>query len=271
MNQMTHRIIAPFAQAGKIGKTFVLAQIFEHAQQRGVTVAGIDADPDHRSFSNLYSEAVRLDLGDQPAGDFLRVLTKVQPGVTILDPQAHKKNALIDAITHSGLTDLRTHRVTAVILPQDLIEVMEDVSATVAALGNRVDWLVIVNRGRAKTIRMYEDSPLEEELNSLGALKLELPVLLQDTIQHLAACSLRAGRASIPFREAISANNLGVHLFHAGILQYWMRNVYARLDAVADHLYLPPDAARISAERAAKTSVTVPSVVRRATLNTDID
>jgi hypothetical protein len=271
-----HKTNIALQDTGKIMKSTDFAALIEHADQREVqSIFAYDFDPDHRTLTNLYPECVKaVDLSsDQPEGDILRVLGKLDSGVTIFDPRAHSKKSFLRAIKDSGYLESKNHSFTIWLHPLDIIEVMFDLQSTVAELGDRVAWVVVKNRGRSRTFKTFEGSELESELIDLGAGFIEIPALLGDTVNHLSATALRNDRIALPFREAIAnAGKLGFQMGHAGFLQVWLRTVFAELDRIAPLIYLPEDAARIQSLRAAKlqsTRVAVPALRRK--LNANID
>lgn len=114
-----------------------MAGIAAWLEQRGVPWQGFDLDPDHRTFSRLYPEATQLvELGDEPEGDVIKVLRKLNATpVTLIDPRAHLSATVLKAwdIDHilsqlptDGLKAFRTqHKLT----PEMMRTVIEIVSA----------------------------------------------------------------------------------------------------------------------------------------------
>ena len=119
---------------------------------------------------------------------------------------------------------------------------MDDIAATVDALGSGVDWVLIKNKVKTPRTRMFDGSELERELDGFGAVRLELPALLSDTRNHLRAVELQEGRGISP-AEALRNPDLKMDTTHRIILEDWLRTLFHGFEAIADHL-LPTAEAR---------------------------
>jgi hypothetical protein len=230
-------------------------------RQRDVPVQGFDLDDDNQTFSRTYPDWVKplsLEAGPEAEAVIIsKVLRRVrdQP-VTLIDPQAHTKRVLMDALRRIRFLEETAQegvRFTALLFPQDNRDVMDDISETVRTLKDSVDWVVIRNPAKTTGFRMYDGSALESILHEYGAATFNMPWLMADTINHLARIEKEAQRAIGP-AEALVSQELKVDIFHRIILEDWMMEVFAGYDAIAEHL-LPdcPALAGIQARRKSKS------------------
>ena len=133
-------------------------------------------------------------------------------------------------------------RATVLLFPIDEISDMDDIATTVGALGSGVDWVLVKNKVKSPRTQMFDGSDLERELDAFGAVRLELPALLSDTRNHLRAVELEQGRGISP-AEALRNPDLKMDTTHRIILEDWLRILFQRFEAIADHL-LPTAEAR---------------------------
>ncbi len=264
-------LITCLAQRGNIGKSTCLAGIAGWLDQRGVPWGGFDLDPDHRSFSRLYPETVRLvELGDEPEGDVIKVLrSAADTPVTVIDPRAHLSATVLNAwdmIRFPETFAASGGRIIALLFPSDDLDVMSDLDATVTRLGDRVRYVVVRNPARSPRTRMFDGSELEAELARLGAASLEMPVLLSLARNHVAVKEAEIGRG-LTHAEAVANRELGLDPMVRLLVEDWVRAFFCRLDGVAAHL-LPaqfaakitpakkPQLARVVVRRGAKLNLT---------------
>lgn len=262
-------LITCLAQRGNIGKSTCMAGIAAWLEQRGVPWQGFDLDPDHRSFSRLYPEAVRLvELGDEPEGDVIKVLRHLAGStVSVIDPRAHLSATVLKAWEMIRFPELFAEaggRIVALLFPSDDLEVMADLDATVMRLGDRVRYIVVRNPARSPRTRMFDGSELEAELRRLDAEFLELPVLLSLARNHLAAKEAEAGRG-ITVAEAVANRELGLDPMVRLLIEDWVRTLFRRLDQLASRL-MPADYAAKVVIREAKQTARI-AVQRGAKLN----
>lgn len=262
-------LITCIAKRGNLGKSTVMAGIAGWLEQCGIPWRGFDLDPDHRSFARLFPESVQsVSLGDEPEGEVIKVLRAVhEMPVTLIDPRAHLSGTVLrawDMIRFPETFAETGGRIVALLFPADDLEVMADLDETVSRLADRVDYLVVRNPARSARTRMFDGSELEAELVRHGASFLEVPVLLSLARNHLAAKEAELDRG-IPHVEAVANTALGLDPMVRLIVEDWMRVLFRRLDAVANHL-LPSGLA----EKIAPPAPAIPeaaSVRRGARLN----
>src|SRR5204863_2593671 len=130
--------------------------------------------------------------------------------------------------------------------PLDELSDLDDIARTVTELGPGVDWVMVRNARLQPRTRMFDGSELEAELLGLGAVTLQMPLLLSDTRAHLRAKEVRLGRA-LSFSEALKNPEVNLDLTHRLVLEDWLRRLFGQYDALAAHFLPPAEAARIEA------------------------
>ena len=248
---IAHRLVLPIQTRGNIGKSTEAIARCEWMSQRQVQWRGYDLDGFNRTLSTTFPEQVTLIAeGGEPEGEIIKILRRAtQAPVTVVDPRAHMNDTILRALklvefprraADSGV------RVTVLLFPIDEISDMDDIAATVEALGSGVDWVLVRNKVKTPRTRMFDGSELERELKEYGAVWLELPALLSDTRNHLRAVELQEGRGVSP-AEALRNPDLPMDTTHRIILEDWLRTLFQEFDAIAGHLLPTTEAGAIQA------------------------
>lgn len=271
MKSIGHRLIVPIQARGNVGKSTTLGALAGWLEQHAVDWRGFDLDPDHSSFVRLYPHAVKLaPLGDEPEGEWIKLLrTCAKQPVTVIDPRAHLSEILIrgfEMIRFPASFAENEGRVTVLLFPADDLEVMTDIDKTVSRLGGTVEYVVVKNRARAPRTRMFDGSPLEAELQSLGAAVLEIPALLSLARNHLAALEAELGRG-VPYVEAVMDVSLPLDPLVRMVIEDWTKGLFRRLDKIAAKL-LPADLAGAVDLEPVTSAETIPAR-RGAKINRD--
>ena len=224
-------IVLPLLNAGKYGKSTVLALFLAWAFLRGLRVRAYDLDPDHRTLANQHPGMITpIDLSDQPVGDILRVLSTVSAdAMTVLDLRAHLKAAAIEALAVSGCLD--SCEVIALVIPTESVESLEDIASTFDELGDRVKWVIARNLGRVGTLRLWDNSPLRQDFLNTGAVEIAIPLLLRDAVQAVQAAEIKTGRA-LALTTPLTEPGL-VPVIYECVLASWLKKVFVELDRLA--------------------------------------
>lgn len=265
-----HRYISCLQTRGGIGKSTVFSALAQYCDQRGVSWRGFDLDADHRNFSRLFPEAVALrELGQEPESEIIK-LARAAPEtpVTLVDPRAHLGDIVLrawDMIRFPETFAAAAGRITALLFPGDDLEVLTDIDALVARLGNSVDYVIVRNPARQPRTRMFDGSDLEADLLRLGAAALEIPPLLALARNHLASLEAEQSRG-ITHVEAVANRALSLDGMVRLVVEDWLRTSFRRIDAIAGHLLPAEDAARITPVDTA-ASVEAPHIQRGAKIN----
>ncbi|MBK9990938.1 MAG: ATPase [Verrucomicrobia bacterium] len=247
-----------------------MAALAQYCDQRGVPWLGFDLDPEHATFSRLFPEEVILQpLGDEPEAEVIKIFRRcTETPVTLIDPRAHLSDVVLrgwDMIRFPEQFSAQGGRITTVVFPGDDLEILTDIDGLVSRLGDKVDYLVVRNPARQPRSRMFDGSPLEDDLKNLGAAFLELPHLLAVARNHLSALEAELGRG-ITHLEAVANRELPLDGMIRLVVEDWIRTSFRRFDQVADKLLPTEYAAKITRVDTA-TVVSAPRITRGAKIN----
>jgi hypothetical protein len=247
-----------------------MAVLAQYCDRRSVPWHGFDLDPEHATFSRLFPEEVILQpLGDEPEAEVLKIVRRcIGKPVTLIDPRAHLSDIILrswDMIRFPEHFAAQGGRITVPLFPGDDLEILTDIDGLVSRLGDKVDYLVVRNPARQPRTRMFDGSPLEEDLQRLGAAFLELPALLAVARNHLAALEAELGRG-VTHLEAVANRELPFDGMIRLVIEDWVRTVFRRFDQVAGKLLPTEEAAKITRVDTAAVG-SAPRITRGAKIN----
>jgi len=245
INVIQRRLITPIALRGNIGKSTTVSILSQWLTQREIPWKGIDFDSDHQSFSRAFPQQVQLvELTEEPVADVIKVMRATsEESLAVWDPRAHFADHVLAAwelVRFQELFDKENGRITTLLFPSDDVDVLSNLDQSVQRLGNSVDYVIVKNRARAPKIKMYDGSPLEADLVSLGAQTLEIPALLSIARNHLAALEAELGRG-VTHSEAVGNKELTLDPMVRHIIGDWVRGIFRSFDALSPML-LPKSA-----------------------------
>jgi len=244
--EVKHRLVVPIQTRGNIGKSTEAIARCEWMHRRSICWRGYDLDSFNRTLSTTYPDDVTfVPPTPEPEGEIIKILRRISDAdVTVIDPSAHMNQTILRAFEMVRFAELAASvqaRVTVLVFPIDEVSDMDDINATVDALGDSVDWVVVRNRAKIPRTRFFDGGEIETTLRNHGAAFLEVPSLLSDTRNHLRAIEVRLERGLSP-AEALRNPALKIDMAHRLILEDWIRDMFRRFDAIASHL-LPSEAA----------------------------
>ncbi len=250
-----HRVTVPIQSKGNVGKSTEAMVRLGWMSARGLPWRAFDLDSDNRTLSRAVSGVQMVELSEEPETDLIRLFRTIpESSLTLIDPRAHLSRVLLrslEAVRFFQYGAEPDTRVTILFYPMDDLAVMDEIAEVVERVGSQADYVIVRNRARIPRIRMYEGSELEKELLSLGAATLELPTLLADTRDALAALEIGLQRAITPVQAAVDAE-VKLDLIHRVILEDWLRLLFGRYDRAAAYLLAGEEAEQI--ERSAPPS-----------------
>jgi hypothetical protein len=241
--KIKHRLVLPIEGRGNIGKSTEAILRAEWTRQNEVPWKGYDLDSANRTFSSVYPEKVNMiEPSREPVSDVIKILRKVpQNAVTMVDPQAHMNKTILSAIAKADFLKFAAEanvRMTVLLFPIDSASDMRELSETVDALGNAVDWIIVKNQERIPTTKFFDRSPLEKQLQGFKAAYLEVPALLTDTRNHITGVQVQLGHNLSP-SEIIRNPSLKIDLVHRAIYEQWVAETFRNFYAIRS--YLVPD------------------------------
>ncbi len=264
------RWILPIQKRGNLGKSTTVAVLAQYLEHHGVSWRGFDLDPDHRTFSRLFPSPVSLcEIADEAEAEVIKIArSSGEVAVTLIDPRAHMSDMIMRAWAMIRFPERFAEaggRATVLVFPGDDLELLTDIDTTVTQLGQSVDYVVVRNPARQPRTRMFNGSALEEELVRLGAVFLEIPVLLALARNHLSALEAELGRG-VSHVEAVKNLELPLDSMVRLIVEDWLRTCFRNLDVIARKI-LPGEFAaqirQVDAGAASKAS----GIVRGAKIN----
>lgn len=256
MKTIKHRLILPMQAKGNVGKSLEAAARACWLNQRGIQWQGFDLDGDNRTLSRLFPSQTKLIPLTGQADDLdelIAILRKATAApVTLVDPRAHLDNQLMKVLSATHFFDIASAQnigITIMVFPLDDLDVMTNLDAACQFCGSQVDYVIVRNPARAPKTRMFDGSDLENELLSLHAGSLTLPVLSEFVKLRLAKLEADHQRG-IPFNEAIGSDELGLDIMARGVLQDWLGTLFAQYDRLAAKLLPAVEAANIKPKAA---------------------
>ena len=202
------RLIAPVQSTGRMGKSTVQQMIWEWFAFAGVPSAAIDADDEHKTFSQWYPADVTF-APFRRQEDLLPMLDAcgVAPAELIDFPAQATSEILAGFNQFSGLDILAQKgiRLTVLIFASDDRAAMSSAAEALNYLGNDVDYALVCNAARfaseifkhSKLAKMFSDAPV-----------IELPPITQATMNQVDKAGKEAGRP-LTLREASKSASIG--------------------------------------------------------------
>jgi hypothetical protein len=171
--------------------------------------------------------------------ELVSILKKVTAKpVTIVDARAHLDGVLRTALQATRFFNLAKQLnigITVTMFPLDDVDVMTNLDELCQFCGSQVEYIVVKNPARAARTKMFDGSPLDDELKALGAATITLPLLSEIVKMNLAFLETKHERG-IPFNEAIGSDELGLDIMARGMLQDWTGQMFNQYDRIAGRL-----------------------------------
>lgn len=240
MKLVSKRLLMPLALRGNIGKSTTLALLGQWLNQKSIPWNGLDWDADHCTFSRLFPEQVSLcEISEEPMGEVIKNIRKgfISP-VSLWDPRAHFSNTIMDAwqlIKFQEAFAEEGGRITALVFPNEDIDVLDQIDLSIQKLGDSVDYLIIKNRARALKTRMFDGSELELALLKLEAKTMEIPALLSLARNQVAALEVDLGRG-LTHVEAVGNKEVPLDSMVRHIISDWLKGIFRDFERVSECL-----------------------------------
>jgi hypothetical protein len=256
MKNIKHRLLFPMQAKGNVGKSLEIATRACWLSERGIEWQGFDLDADNRTLSRLFPGEVQLVPMTGRADDqdeLVSILKKVTAKpVTIMDARAHLDGVLRTALQATRFFNLAKQLnigITVTMFPLDDVDVMTNLDELCQFCGSQVEYIVVKNPARAARTKMFDGSPLDDELKALGATIITLPLLSEIVKMNLAFLETKHERG-IPFNEAIGSDELGLDIMARGMLQDWTGQMFNQYDRIAGRLLPTAEAEKIKPKAA---------------------
>ena len=181
-------LICALQSTGRIGKSTITQVIASWLDYAGIRWSGIDADPEHTTFSEYFMRVGHHPITTPSSLDTIfRNAGKTTP-VSLADFPAGSTRTILDHFeARQTLDALDARGVRLVVLlfgsPDPTAEA--SLRETVLALRDRVKYVLIRNDARFSSEK-FDASPAAERLRSRGAPTISLPVLSPLTLREVA-------------------------------------------------------------------------------------
>lgn len=238
-------ILAP-QSAGRIGKSTTAEALLEWLEFAEISAVVLDLDAEHKTLSNRYPEISTILPAAATTDDgWQRLLLALDPPPSdsiLVDMPAQATDHLLVQLVERGSLETLTRcgiRLTCLIFPVEDSAAKQSAVRCIRTLGDRVDYLCVVQPGPKELIENFEDSVLGKLLDEQGAKQLRLPRISRPTLETYERAVKKEGRW-LSFAEA------GKHLPTAAAteLEIWRNAALSGCEAVSE--YLVADSSRIN-------------------------
>ena len=158
----------------------------------GRRVMAADRHPQHVQSHTLGND---VDSKSTLLGLF-RSVTRSDAAVHVIDCRAQADGLIVQAMESLQLLEALASqdiRFTFFLFPSEDTESMNNLMALFYFAGDRVDYVVVHNRARARN-NLFQSSALEAELRKFGAKQITLPVVTFTTLLAIKRAEAKAGR-----------------------------------------------------------------------------
>jgi len=234
------RLLTSMISAGQIGKTTIFMQgVIPWLEFASIDWLAVDCDGEHHTLSDTLEASVFHPVADPD--DFVTLFEEnALVPVEIIDfPAQHtsfyvklfQRLRILESLNAKGV------RITLFLFATDLSAATHSAALMVEVFGDQVDYVIVENPARSKFNSFYR-TVLAQQLKELGAKTIELPALLQLTLNEIRIKSKEAERF-FSFNEAKPSLS---HLAKNDI-EYFQNRIAAQLEDIAD--LIVPDTALI--------------------------
>ncbi len=181
------RFICALQSTGRVGKSTAIQSLASYLDFAGVPWAGVDADPEHTSFSNAFASVAHFPLSTPESLDQIFRHADSAP-VCLADFPAGATETILDHLKRRQvLTGFRERSIRMTILlfasPDPTAEA--SFRAVFTALRGQADFILVQNDARFSSAR-FAGSRAAQTLAELGAPTLTLPALSSFTLREVA-------------------------------------------------------------------------------------
>lgn len=189
------RFICALQSTGRVGKSTAIQSLASYLDFAGVTWDGVDADPEHRSFSSAFPDVAHFPLTSPENLDRIFRHADSAP-VCLADFPAGSTETILDHLKRrqvlTGFAE-RGVRITVLLFASPDPTAEASLRAVFTTLKGQVDFIVVQNDARFSSAR-FADSPAAKTLAELGAPTLSLPALSSFSLREVAQAEAKLRR-----------------------------------------------------------------------------
>ena len=245
------RFVCALQSTGRVGKSTALQGIASWLEFAGVPWAGVDADPEHTTFSDVFTSVAHFPLTTADSLDKIFRHADYRP-VCLVDFPAGATDQLLDHIERRQvLAGFREKGVRMTVLlfasPDPTAE--ESFRRVFTALRGEVDFMLVHNDARYSSAR-FDASRAAATLADLATPPVTLPARSTLTLREVAAAEAKL-RRRLSLAEAREHVGTDSRLD----LDYFTGRVWQQLEDCAERIVPDPAAIGRRVERAGSQSV----------------
>lgn len=189
------RFVCALQSTGRVGKSTALQSLASWLDFAGVPWAGVDADPEHTSFSNAFPSVAHFPLTDADSMERIFRHAASRPvclvdfpaGVTDLVLSHIERRQVLRGFLEKGV------RLTVLLFASPDPTAEASLRAVYTALKGKADFVVIRNDARFSAAR-FEESALARTLAEQGMPTLSLPALSSFTLREVTQAESKLRR-----------------------------------------------------------------------------
>ena len=189
------RFVCALQSTGRVGKSTALQSLASWLDFAGVPWAGVDADPEHTSFSNAFPSVAHFPLTDADSMERIFRHAASRP-VCLVDFPAGVTDQVLSHIERRqvlrGFLE-KGVRLTVLLFASPDPTAEASLRAVYTALKGKADFVVIRNDARFSATR-FEESALARTLAEQGVPTLSLPALSSFTLREVAQAESKLRR-----------------------------------------------------------------------------
>ena len=189
------RFICALQSTGRVGKSTAIQSLASYLDFAGVPWAGVDADPEHRTFSSAFPDVAHFPLSSPESLDQIFRHADSAP-VCLADFPAGSTETILDHLKRRQvLTGFAERGVKMTVLLFSSPDPTAEASfrAVFTTLQTQVDFIVVQNDARFSSAR-FAGSPAGKALAELGAPTVILPALSSFSLREVAQAESKLRR-----------------------------------------------------------------------------
>ncbi len=230
------RFLCALQSTGRVGKSTAIQSLASYLDFAGVLWAGVDADPEHRTFSSAFANVAHFPLSTPENLDQIFRHADTAP-VSLVDFPAGSTETILDHLKRRQVLvgfGERGVRMTVLLFASPDPTAEASFRAVFATLKGQVDFILVQNDARFSSVR-FASSPAAKALAELGAPTVTLPALSSLSLREVAQAEGKL-RRRLPLAEARQHVGTDSRLD----LDYFTNQVWAQWEEHADLIVPDP-------------------------------
>ncbi len=176
-------------EKGGVGKSFLAKLITQYFIDRVIPVAVFDTDRTHGSLRRCYADRVRpLDV--HSAADLDQIVETLEEGVdeVIVDLAGQSQAPLFEWLWQGDVPEL-LHRLRHPVWYWFVVDGSKDSQLSLedflGVVHRSIEVICVANEGRARSLRLFEESKLRNRIEQGGGSVITLPELHPDSMERM--------------------------------------------------------------------------------------